>query len=165
MSVLRGLSLASVLALFAGLTGCVSNPGIVQTAPGVYFISREDKGGIFGNAAAMKADVIREANEFAAKQGKVAIALSTHETPMYPLHFATFDYQFRLVAPDSPEAKASGMLVPTPNVREKIDVHHDTSPAKRDVYDELAKLDELHKKGVLTDAEFEAQKKKLLESN
>lgn len=165
MSALRGLRLASALALFTGLTACVSNLGIVQTAPGVYFISREDKGGIFGNAAAMKADVIREANEFATKQGKVAIALSTHETPMYPLHFATFDYQFRLVAPDSPEAKASGMLVPTPNVREKIDVHHDTSSEKRDVYDELAKLDELHKKGVLTDAEFEAQKKKLLESN
>src|SRR5690348_69940 len=93
------------LVLFGLLTlaGCASNPGIVQTAPGVYFISREDKAGVFGNASAMKADVIAEANAFAAKQGKVAIALSTHETPMYPMHFATFDYQFRLVDPDSPE--------------------------------------------------------------
>ncbi|HXD84735.1 MAG TPA: SHOCT domain-containing protein [Rudaea sp.] len=157
--------LGLVVLAMGALAGCVSNPSVVQTAPGVYYISREDKGGIFGNASAMKADVIREANEFAAKQGMVAIALSTHETPMYPMHFATFDYQFRLVRPDSPEAKASGMLVPTPNVREKIDVHHDAAPEKRDVYDELAKLDELHKKGVLTDAEFEAQKKKLLGEN
>jgi Short C-terminal domain len=30
---------------------------------------------------------------------------------------------------------------------------------------ELMKLDDLHKKGILTDAEFESQKTKLLEAN
>lgn len=144
------------------LSGCASNPGIVQTAPGVYFISREDKAGVFGNASAMKADVIAEANAFAAKQGKVAIALSTHETPMYPMHFATFDYQFRLVDPDSPEAKASGMLVPMANNRTRVDVHEDSPAAKPDPYAKLIELDDLHKKGIISDAEFEEQKKKLL---
>ncbi|MDJ0813921.1 MAG: SHOCT domain-containing protein [Woeseiaceae bacterium] len=33
-----------------------------------------------------------------------------------------------------------------------------------DVYDDLLKLKELVDKGILTEAEFEAQKKKLLES-
>jgi hypothetical protein len=35
---------------------------------------------------------------------------------------------------------------------------------KQDMYSELMKLDELRKKGILTDEEFEAQKKRLLEA-
>jgi Short C-terminal domain len=158
----------SLIFLVLSIVGCAANPGVVQTAPGVYFISREDKAGVFGNPSAMKADVIREANDFAAKQGKVAIAVSTNGTSLYPGHFATFDYQFKLVDPDSPEAKATNVLVPTPNVRTQVDVRsHDapTPTVKPDVYAELVKLDDLHKKGILTDAEFEAQKKKLLDQN
>jgi len=34
-----------------------------------------------------------------------------------------------------------------------------------DVYDELKKLDELRKSGIITDQEFDAQKKKILERN
>lgn len=34
-----------------------------------------------------------------------------------------------------------------------------------DVYSELSKLDELKKKGIITDAEFDAQKKKILSGN
>jgi hypothetical protein len=36
------------------------------------------------------------------------------------------------------------------------------APAK-DLYSEILKLDELRKRGLLTDAEFDAQKKKLLD--
>jgi hypothetical protein len=36
------------------------------------------------------------------------------------------------------------------------------APAK-DLYTEILKLDELRKRGLLTDAEFDAQKKKLLD--
>ena len=37
--------------------------------------------------------------------------------------------------------------------------------AEPDFYDKLLKLDDLRKRGILTDAEFEAEKKKLLEGN
>jgi hypothetical protein len=158
-----------VIALMALIAGCASNPSPVQLSPGTYLISREDKGGIFGNPSALKAAVISDANAFAASKGKVAIPISTHETPSYPLHFASFDYQFKLVDRDSAEAKSTA-LAPTPNVRvdqhgtTTVDVHSDPV-TKKDVYAELVKLDDLHKKGILTDAEFESQKKKLLESN
>lgn len=36
---------------------------------------------------------------------------------------------------------------------------------KNDVYTELTKLDDLRKKGIITDAEFEIQKKKILNAN
>jgi hypothetical protein len=39
----------------------------------------------------------------------------------------------------------------------------DQTDRPKDVYAELIKLDDLHKRGILTQAEFEAQKRKLLE--
>ncbi|QYM78724.1 SHOCT domain-containing protein [Horticoccus luteus] len=148
------------------LAGC-ANPGVVQISPDTYFISRTDKGGIFGNASKMKAEVIHEANEFAAKQGKVAIPLSTQETPMAIGQFASFDYQFRVVDKDDPEAKRTA-LVPRADIvvekTEKIAADVKTKEEKApDLYTELTKLDDLRKKGIITDAEFEAAKKKLLE--
>jgi hypothetical protein len=97
----------SILFLLITLAGCAANPGIIEMSPDTYLLSRQDKGGIFGNASAMKAAVIKEANEFAASKRKVAIPISTHETPLWPGHFATFDYQFRLVAPDDLAAKST----------------------------------------------------------
>jgi len=53
-------TVAMLAVLTATLAGC-ANPGVVKMSPDTYMISRTDKGGIFGNASAMKADVIREA--------------------------------------------------------------------------------------------------------
>ncbi|MGO9623252.1 MAG: SHOCT domain-containing protein [Steroidobacteraceae bacterium] len=156
-----------MLLLFFAIAGCAANPGIVQMSPDTYLLSREDKGGIFGNASAMHAAVIDEANKFAASKGKVAIPITTHETAMGPGHFATFDYQFRLVDPNSPDAKSTPMIqrpdvVVQQNENKSVEVHSTTVPPKPDVYTELLKLDDLRKKGIITDEEFQAQKAKLL---
>ena len=146
-----------------GIIGC-KNPEIAQISPGVYILSRQDYGGIFGNPSAMKMDVFREANAFAASQGKVAIPVSTHEVPLAPGRMAQIEYQFRLVDPNHPQAQ-EGMntLGPTPTLQ-KIETK-DTTSRPNDVYGELVKLDDLRKRGIITDAEFEAQKKKLLAGN
>lgn len=130
-------------------------------------LSRADRAGIFGNTAALKAGVIKEANEFAESQGKVAIPLASHETPVYPGHFATFEYQFRVVDKNDPEARRTS-LVPRADVviekTEKISADVRTKEDKApDLYTELTKLDDLRKKGIITDDEFAVQKKRLLE--
>jgi hypothetical protein len=153
------------------LSGC-ANPGIVQVSPDTYMLARADRGGIFGNTARLKAGVIRDASEFASQQGKVAVPVASHETPIYPGHCATFEYQFRVVDKNDPEAKRTA-LVPGPDlVIEKTDkisaeVHTTGGPQKPgDLYTDLAKLDDLRRKGVITDAEFEIAKKRLFgESN
>jgi hypothetical protein len=96
--------LLGAISLAAVVTGC-ANPGIVKLSPDTYLLSRTDKGGIFGNASAMKANVIREANEFAASRGKIAVPISLKESPMYIGHFASVDYQFRVVDESDPEAR------------------------------------------------------------
>src|SRR5438105_13790407 len=103
--IMRYIFVAVSAALTVAVLGC-ANPGIVQVSPDVYLLSRTDKGGIFGNASAMKAGVIREANNFAASQGKVAVAISLHETPLVVgSRFASVEYQFRVVDKNDPAAR------------------------------------------------------------
>ncbi len=151
------------------LTAC-ANPGIVKISPDTYLLSRTDKGGVFGNASAMKADVLREASEFAESQGKVAIPIFVRETPLVVGQgFASVEYQFRVVEKSDPEARRTS-LVPRADLviekTEKINAElktKDETAKPKDVYAELIKLDDLLKRGILTQAEFDAQKKKLLE--
>lgn len=151
-------------ALIAGLTlaGC-ANPGIVQIAPDTYMISRTDKGGIFGNASAMKAEAFQEANDFAAAKGKVAIPVTVQEQPMrVGAGFASIDIQFRTVEPNSPEAKNFRLtqrpdVVIEKNERSTVNVNN-----KPDTYSELLKLDDLLKRGIINQSEFDAQKRRLL---
>ena len=158
--------LASIALLIAGC----ANPGVVKLSPDTYMLSKADHAGILGNVAKLKASVIEEANKFAEAQGKIAIPIASRETPNSPGHFATFEYQFRVVDANDPEARRTA-LVPRPDItidrtdRLSVDVIDKTpKDARPDLYIELTKLDELRKKGLLTEEEFEAEKKKLLSS-
>ena len=158
----------SLLAVALCLIGC-ANPGIVQLSPDTYMLSRDDHGGVFGNKNKLKAGVIRDANAFAEKRGKIAIPISAKEHPVGILgDWASFEYQFRVLDKNDPEARRTA-LVPRPDVvierNEKIsgDIRtKDESEKQPDFYAELLKLDDLRKKGLITDAEFNAQKQKLL---
>lgn len=88
----------AILLWFAiGLVGCV-NPGIVQVSQNTYVIERTDKGGIFGNASAMKADVIKESQDFADTKGMVAVPVAVRESPLQVMRsFASISYTFKLV--------------------------------------------------------------------
>ena len=164
----RSIRLLCITGLVLVASAC-ANPGIVQLSPDTYMLSRTDKGGIFGNASAMKSKVIQDASAFAAAQGKVAIPLSSREDPLVVgRSFASFEYQFRVVSPDDPAARRVN-LVPRPNLvvekteKTSVDVTtHSPTDKPKDLYAELVKLDDLHKRGILTDTEFEEQKKKLL---
>jgi hypothetical protein len=161
------------LASLAVIAGCAANPGVTKLSPDTYLISRIDKGGIFGNAAAMKADVIREASEFAAQQGKVAVPLEVHETPLRPCPacWASIDYQFRVVAPSDPEVRRTSLTPIAP--RQEVIIDNRNAPAvkqpapegSQDLYTELLKLDDLRKRGLLSDSEFETQKSRLLRAH
>lgn len=82
----------------------------------------------------------------------------------------SFEYQFRLVDKTDFRAPGSGLVARSDVVIENKIVHGtDTggNPIKesKDVYAELLKLDDLRKKGILTESEFQIQKERLLKSN
>lgn len=156
--------LAPLLALF--LSGCVSH-GVIKISPDTYMVSKTGAG-IFSDMASLKADVFRQANDFATSQGKIAIPLAVNERPFIPaVRNPSIELQFRVVDANDPEAKRTSLVLRPDLVIEKIEkisadvrTKEDKAP---DLYTELTKLDDLRKKGIITDEEFAAQKKRLLE--
>lgn len=161
--------IASVAILLAGC----ANPGVVQLSPDTYILSREDHAGIFGSSSSLKAGVIADANAFAASQEKVAIPISAQEKPVgnTPGSWAKFDYQFRVVDKNDPEVRRTSLVKRADVVIEKTerisaDVRtKDQTSKPKDTYSELIKLDDLRKRGILSETEFAAQKQKLLNSS
>lgn len=170
---------ATTLVFSLAIAGC-ANPPIIPISNDTYMLSKEDHAGIFGSMAKLKADVITEANQFAESKGKIAIPISVREKPVVnsPGDWATFEYQFKLVGKDSREIGDSTintnrkvMLVrPNVSVQSSESISADINVkgqdhAKPDMYSELVKLDDLRKRGIISEAEFQTQKAKLLSNN
>ena len=85
----------TVAILAAALAAC-SAPGVVQTGPNTYVVSRSSAAGAFTNMATLKAETVREANQFAVSQGKQAEGISLEEERP-TTGFPNVEYQFRLV--------------------------------------------------------------------
>ena len=148
-------------------------PEVIQLSPDTYMITKSDRGGIFGGGLPkLKAALIKQANEFAASQGKIAIPLASSERPMGngPAQWATFEYQFRVVDKNDHEARRTSLTsAPDTVVRVEGMQPQSVAPAAAndrvdDLYSQLIKLDDLRKRGLISDAEFEAQKRRLLEN-
>lgn len=164
---MKSIQLCFLAVITLAFFGC-QNPGVMQLSADTYVISKSSAAGAFTNMAKLRASAIQEANEFAAKQGKVAVTLGARE--VVPAHgFPSYEYQFQLL--DKSDPRASGVsLAPRADVviekTEKItgDIRtKDVTEKKPDLYSELTKLDDLKKRGILTEEEFAAQKKRLLE--
>ena len=146
-------------------------PEIVPTGQNQYMLQATSQVVGWGDLGEMKAAVYKEANAFAESKGKVVVPLATNEANTAWGKKAFFELKFKLAEKDSPEA-LNVHMVPGPNVviekRDQVTADFktkDNTEKKPDMYAELLKLDDLRKNGIITDAEFEAQKKKLLEGN
>lgn len=148
------------------LEGCATAE-VIPMGTDTYLISQTSAGGVFKAMSSLKAEVMKRANAFAESKGKVAIPIASQESPAYPGHMPNFEYQFRLVEKDDPRA-TGGALIPRADVVIENNVRTLPLPSsiegakQQDVYTELMKLDDLRKKGIITDAEFETQKQKIL---
>lgn len=161
----RLFSLFAPVVVAGALAGCATAE-IVPIGTDSYMIAQTSAGGVFKAMSSLKTEVIQRANAFAESKGKVAIPIAAKESPAYPGHMPSFEYQFRLVDKDDARA-AGGGLVPRPDVvvENKLvqsEANRNVRGQRKDLYAELLKLDELRKKGILSDAEFQAQKERLL---
>jgi len=115
--------------------------------------------------SSLKTEVISRANAFAASKGKVAVPLAGKESPAYPGHMPSFEYQFRLVDKEDPRAQGNALL-PRPDA--VVEMHPsptssgNPSTASSELYNNLIKLDDLRKRGIISEDEFKAEKQKLL---
>ena len=120
-----------------------------------------------------KAEVFQEASKYCEKKGKKLQVISTWETspPYLNTNLPKAEIRFLCLDANDPQLqrtrleKSSDMVIKREDtVKADIDVHTKDETAKSpDLYTELMKLGELRKQGILTEAEFQAQKKLLLE--
>jgi hypothetical protein len=93
-------SLLFVMMVLMFCAGCAS-PTLIQLSPDSYVIYKEDHAGVFGNSYKEKAAVIKQANDFAAKQGKVAVPILLQTTPAAPMVWPKTEYKFRLMSEEA----------------------------------------------------------------
>jgi hypothetical protein len=100
----------------------------------------------------LKDEAVAAATGFCTKAGKQLRIVSAAEDKFLYLigPYAQVTLTFKALGADDPElAPAAQPGVPAPLTTDEL-------------YASLMKLDDLHKKGILTDTEFETEKKKLL---
>jgi hypothetical protein len=141
--------------------------------PNTYIVTRQAATG-FSGAGTLKADAISEAAKFCAAQGKVlkVVAVTEAQPPYIFGNFPKAEVVFKALNPGDPEltsqseydasgtqVRVGSSLVDRSEV--KVSVEH---PDDEDIYTKLEKLDELRKKGILSEEEFQKEKERLLKA-
>ena len=145
--------------------GCASNSGVVPIGKDTFMVSRQAATG-FSGSGILKAEAFQEATRHCEQSGKFLQVINTFEaSPPYILaNFPKAEIQFMCLTSADRELGRPKLVVPAETALEIKDIR--TSPIQstksKDIYAELLKLDDLRKKGILTEAEFDAEKKKLL---
>ena len=165
--------LTLLLAVILGLSGCAYSSGVVSTGADTYMIARTEER-LDGSSNNVKATILKQANEHCESLGRKLKVLSTSQKDMVlftsdataEVHFTCLeenDPRLKLEENDPRLKRNAADYVMEKNSDISIDLKTtDKSEKTLDVYTELLKLDDLKKKGIITEEEFEAQKKKLL---
>jgi len=167
------------------LIGCAANleyakwQGVKQISEDMFEVFSEDHRGVFGSDESNQRYVLDAANDFAEKQGKRAVPVEARKHRVGILgDWGWAYYRFRLL-PNAGritsmqidhivfegDARMSNDFLATRSTVGAVPKAATISDQPGDLYDELIKLDELRKRGILTDSEFDAQKKKLLQGH
>lgn len=157
------IALAAIL-----LVGCASNSGVTSIGKDTFLVSRQAATG-FSGSGTLKAEAFQEATQYCERLGKSLQVVNTHEAaPPYIFgNFPKAEIQFMCLDSRDVELGRPKLRKEADSVIQiKSDVRGRNDPAKAtDLYAELVKLDDLRKRGIITDTEFESQKKRILSGN
>jgi Short C-terminal domain len=162
-------------------------PAPVSLGNNTYSITVEASNAFHRDLDKLKDEATDQANKYCADQGKQMKLISlTGKVPMFAMGYAKAKIVFKALSPGDPELTAPvaaygpvGASAPTayasaPATYAPAPAAYAPAPAPAaepaplphlstdELYTELVKLDDLRKKGILTDDEFQAEKKKLL---
>lgn len=148
------------------LAACTSTTGVVPIGQDTYMIGSQGKspGGFSGSEAKVLA--FAEAQKFCSAQGKNVQVINTQQSDMSFGKNATSEIQFMCLSKGDPALGRPRLeRVPDQVIHVKTPIPDRQSPAAdkpKDLYSELLKLEDLKKRGLLSESEFEQQKKRLL---
>ena len=108
------------------------------------------------NTEKLRAQATEDAQKFCASQGKqMKIVSVTDEKPFFAVDFVKAKVVFKALAADDPELMTASPTASASAAGEK-------PAAPPEFYSDIVKLDDLHKRGLLTDEEFAAAKARVL---
>jgi hypothetical protein len=151
---------------------CIASLGFASAAPAdveavpmgndTYSITREAGSAFTRDTDKLKAKVADDAAKYCAAQGKQLKVVSlTGNVPRFSTGYAKAKIVFMALSPGDPR-----LLAEAPSANPMAPAAFMGPPPGRlstdELVSELTKLDDLRKKGILTDEEFQAEKKKIL---
>jgi hypothetical protein len=164
---MKNTTLLTLVALGA-ISACTTTTGVIPIGVDTYMIGTTGKspGGFSGTEA--KALAFQEAQKFCTDKRRKVQVVNTQQADMRFGVNATAELQFMCLT-DGDRELVRPKLERTPDqviqVRGQASSVDSPSALKsKDLYSELLKLKDLKKRGLLSSAEFEQQKKALLES-
>ncbi len=130
---------------------------MVEMGDNTYSITREAKTTFNRDTEKLKSEAQEDAVKFCASRGKQMKVMTLDvDRPFYTLGFASAKIVFKALDAADPELTREAAPTAAPAATaEKLAV-------PGDLYSELIKLEDLRKRGILTDKEFAAEKKKIL---
>ncbi len=162
--------------------GATKQPTVESLGNNTYSITRKAASGFTRDTEKLKQEALDEAAAYCASHQKElkVISATTSKPKLMFTGYATANVVFKALDAGDPELRAPVMalMTTTPNGAalapqapgvippSSATVEMTTSPAGSStdaLYSDLMKLDELRKRGILTEEEFQAQKKKILE--
>lgn len=156
-------SLGRILFIFTIAAAAANFAGAADVSPvrplgnGTYSITVSSRNLFSRNIEALKVQALQEATKFCAKDGKKPKIISVNADKSLILvgDFSQATLTFKALDIGDPELASE-----QPMIAGRLAVP--ATPATEQLYSDLIRLDDLHKKGILTDAEFETEKKKIL---
>jgi len=155
---------------FLGLSAAAWAASIATMTPqgdNTFVATREAKTTFDRDVEKLKAEALDDANKLASSQGKeIKIISVVVKKPWYVTGFPSAKVTFRVLPHGDPElaapATAPLALAPVPAGTPTVGGSGSTA-TNDDLYTALLKLDDLRKRGILTEKEFEQEKKKVLD--
>jgi hypothetical protein len=151
----------SGLSICAAFMGCATESRVVSMGNGNYAITRKATTGFSRDTDGLTAQAKEDALKFCQARGKqLKVVDVVTDKPLFSTGYASAQVVFRAVDAGDPgltSEPASAAVSETPASAEASD-----KPAAGSLFTELTKLDELRKKGILSEEEFQAEKKKIL---
>lgn len=151
------------LGLVAFTCQASGNDRVVELGQDTYSVTRVAKTGFGNDTDKLQELALKDAQEYCAKLHKEIKVLSkTSYRPKWMLTgYANAKVTFKALDANDPE-----LHTPVPDPVEPNATGASGQPtATGSLYADLMKLDDLRKRGILTEEEFQAQKKKLLEKS
>jgi len=153
--------------LTLSLSGCpFSRSGPVSMGLDTYMSSKG--AGPYATASELQANLYREGNKFCESQGKVLQPISEQGVDGMPLvRNSTAQIKFRCLKKDDPEISRPTMkpiadVIIENNIQVKKETKEIPSQQTGDMYVELKKLKELLDADIITQAEFNTKKTRIL---